>query len=137
MITPSAAADRGSVSPAALTPEADIGSARRYISAGTFGGYWIAWVIVGGLLTFYLPLSFLLSNPAGAISKLSFMNLLDIFNRTGKIRPYAADAQSWAMIGLFGVVMLVTGPHYLVQRGRAMDARSGRCQHHGLLRRTP
>jgi len=99
-----------SVSPAALTPAADIGSARRYISAGTFGGYWIAWVIVGGLLTFYLPLSFLLSNPAGAISKLSFMNLLDIFNRTGKIRPYAAEAQSWAMMGLFGVVMLVTGP---------------------------
>ena len=92
------------------TTAADIGSARRYIAAGTFGSYWIIWVIVGAVLTFYLPLSFLLANPAGAISQLSFMNLLDIFNRTGKIRPYAAEAQSWAMMGLFGVAMLVTGP---------------------------
>jgi hypothetical protein len=95
---------------AAAAPTADIGSARRYIAAGTFGSYWILWVIVGAVLTLYLPLSFLLANPAGAISQLSFMNLLDIFNRTGKIRPYAAEAQSWAMMGLLGLAMLVTGP---------------------------
>ena len=105
-----------SLAPAA-TPSADIGSARRYIAAGTFGSYWIIWVIVGAVLTIYLPLSFLLANPAGAISQLSFMNLLDIFNRTGKIRPYAAEAQSWAMMGLFGRDVGDRPADHLVQRG--------------------
>ena len=89
---------------------ADIGSARRYIAAGTFGSYWIPWDRRREADVLSLPLSFLLANPAGAISQLSFMNLLDIFNRTGKDPALRAEAQSWAMMGLFGVAMLVTGP---------------------------
>lgn len=86
------------------------GGARRYVAFNEFGEHWVLWVIVGAVLTLYLPLSFLLSGPAGAIEQLSVLNLLDIFNRTGKIRPHAAEAQSFFMIGLFGIAMVLVGP---------------------------
>lgn len=88
----------------------DAGTAKRYVAFSEFGDHWVLWVIVGAVLTLYLPLSFLLSGPAGAIEQLSVLNLLDIFNRTGKIRPYAAEAQSFLMVGLFGIAMILIGP---------------------------
>ncbi len=108
--TSSMLASAATTSAAASTSAEDLGTAKRYVAFGEFGEHWILWVIVGAVLTLYLPLSFLLSGPAGAIEQLSVLNLLDIFNRTGKIRPYAAEAQSFLMVGLFGIAMVLIGP---------------------------
>jgi hypothetical protein len=86
------------------------GTVTRYVAFGEFGEYWILWVIVGAVLTLYLPLSFLLSGPSAAVDQLSAFNLLDIFNRTGQVRPHAAAAQSLLMVGLFAIAMVLIGP---------------------------
>ena len=87
-----------------------VGEARRYLPVRLFGEHWIAWTVLGALLTVWLPLSFLLANPAASLGPLSALRLLDIFNRSGKIRPFAATGQAWGMLALFGLAMCAIGP---------------------------